>query len=431
MTLPAHRPERSETIADGRLVENIMFFGRVLRAAGLPIGPGQVIDAVRATATVGVTDREIFYWALHAVLVNRREQRVIFDQAFHIFWRNPRLLERMLLMVLPTFRTGGRAETETALVRRVQEALAPQDMTAETSGQPEAELQVDAVMTYSGSELLQSMDFEKMSVAEVEEARRTIARMRLPVREMVTRRFAASPRGRRIDPRRTMRASLRDGGDSIPLRFTEPRRRPPPIVALCDISGSMGRYSRMLLHFLHALTNDRMRVQTFLFGTRLTNVTRYLRQRDVDEALAKVGGAAADWSGGTRIGLCLRMFNRDWSRRVLGQGAVVLLISDGLDRDAGDGLAAEVDRLHRSCRRLIWLNPLLRFDGFAPKSRGIRAILPHVDEFRPVHSLNSLQDLADAFDGSNPPAGDLMARWRAMLDGPEPTQETVFEGMRP
>jgi uncharacterized protein with von Willebrand factor type A (vWA) domain len=249
------------------------------------------------------------------------------------------------------------------------------------------------------------MDFENMSAEELAEAKAVIARMRLPIMEVPTRRHAGDPRGSRIDMRATLRAALRAGPGIIPLRRKRRRTRHPPLVVLCDISGSMSRYSRMLLHFLHAVTNDRDRVFTFVFGTRLTNITRYLRQRDVDVALDKVAEAVEDWSGGTRIGLSLSEFNRRWSRRVLGQGALVLLISDGLDRDSGTGLAAEVDRLHRSCRRLIWLNPLLRYEGFEPKSLGVKAILPHVDEFRTVHSLQSLQDLADAL-GHAQPRGD-------------------------
>jgi len=173
----------------------------------------------------------------------------------------------------------------------------------------------------------------------------------------------------------------------------ERRLRRPPLVIICDISGSMERYSRMMLHFMHAVTNDRDRVHTFLFGTRLTNVTRYLRYKDVDMALEKVGEEVVDWSGGTRIGACLHDFNQNWSRRVLTQGAVAIIISDGLDRDEAAGLEDEMERLHKSCRQLIWLNPLLRYEGFQPKSMGIRAMLPHVDDFRTVHSLNNLQDL--------------------------------------
>jgi uncharacterized protein len=196
-----------------------------------------------------------------------------------------------------------------------------------------------------------------------------------------------------------LRAALRAGG-LIELKRKSPRRRPPPLVVLCDISGSMSRYSRLFLHFMHSITNDRDRVFTFVFGTRLTNITRYLRFRDVDVALDKVAASVEDWSGGTRIGHSIHDFNRLWSRRVLGQGAVVMLITDGLDRDAGTGLAHEMDRLHRSCRQLIWLNPLLRYEGFEPRSLGMRAMLPYVDEFRPVHNLESLETLIEVISGA-------------------------------
>jgi hypothetical protein len=215
--------------------------------------------------------------------------------------------------------------------------------------------------------------------------------------------------------RATLRASLRSGPDSIPLRRREKRRRHPPLVILCDISGSMSRYSRMLLHFMHAVTNDRDRVHTFLFGTRLTNVTRHLKQRDIDVALERVGEAVGDWAGGTRIGTCLGEFNRLWSRRVLSQGAIVLFISDGLDRDAGEGLDHEMERLHKSCRRLVWLNPLLRYEGFEPRSLGMRAIMPHVDEFRPVHNLESLAALADALSRAGARREEGVSRWLATM----------------
>lgn len=419
----------AEEADGGKLADNILFFGRVLRRAGLPVGPGTVIEAVRAVEAVGITDREVFYWALHAVFVNRRDQREIFDQAFHIFWRNPRLLERMMQMVLPTFRTGEAPEKENQLNRRVADALTQDagEGGGEAGEDEEQEIQFDAAMTYSGAEVLQAMDFEKMSAEEIAEARSTISRMRLPIMDVPTRRFGPSARGARVDLRASLRASMRGGGDTIPIKLKQPRRRPPPLVTLCDISGSMSRYSRMLLHFMHTLTNDRARVHTFLFGTRLTNVTRYLRHKDVDEALDNAAAAVEDWSGGTRIGQCLHAFNHDWSRRVLGQGAIVLLISDGLDRDAGEGLAEEVERLHGSCRRLIWLNPLLRFDGFAPKSMGVRAILPHVDEFRSVHSLNSLRELADALGPQGHSDNTMMAGWRASLRAVETAEQAIGE----
>lgn len=388
----------------GRLLDNMLHFGRVLRAAGLPVGPGNVIDAVRAVEAAGLQRRDDFYWALHCVFVARRDQRELFDQAFHIFWRNPHLLERAMSLLLPVTRieNGANGGDESAPSRRLADALFPgaADRSPEDAGGEDVEL--DATFTYSDRELLQSMDFESMSADEVARAKEIIARMQLPIMAVPTRRFRPDPRGRRVDMRATMRTGLRTGGGIIPLRRRARARRHPPLVILCDISGSMSSYSRMFLHFLHAITNDRDRVHTFLFGTRLTNVTRYLRYRDVDLALQKVGQVVEDWAGGTRIGHCLKVFNGDWSRRVLGQGAVVLLISDGLDRDAAAGLEEQMERLHKSCRRLIWLNPLLRYEGFEPKSMGVKAILPHVDDFRPVHNLASLRDLAEVLARQGP-----------------------------
>jgi uncharacterized protein with von Willebrand factor type A (vWA) domain len=390
---PRQREGEGQSAGQGRLLANMMHFARTLRAAGLPVGPGKVIDAVDAVQVVGITDRRDFYWTLHAVFVNRPDQRLIFDQAFHIFWRNPDLLKKMMALVLPELRVESEEDRGAEMARRLAEALHPgRD---ETKGEPEeVESEIDAVMTFSDREQLRRMDFEKMSLEELARAKAAIARLRLPVQDVPTRRFAPNRHGARADLRATLRAALRSGG-LIELKRKSPRRRPPPLVILCDISGSMSRYSRIFLHFMHTVTNDRDRVYTFVFGTRLTNITRYLRFRDVDVALERVGEAVADWSGGTRIGHSIAEFNRLWSRRLLGQGAVVLLMTDGLDRDAGAGLAHEMDRLHRSCRRLVWLNPLLRYEGFEPKSLGMRAMMPYVDEFRPVHNLESLEGLID------------------------------------
>jgi uncharacterized protein with von Willebrand factor type A (vWA) domain len=402
----------------GKLIDNIMHFGRTLRAAGLPVGPGKVLDAVEAVRVAGITNRRDFYWTLHAVLVNRRDQREIFDQAFHVFWRNPRLLERMLQMILPEFRGEADEDKDKGqeMNRRLAEALkAPNAGDADPQEPEEEEIELDAAMTWSDRELLREMDFEKMTAQEIARAKQVIRDMRLPIAEVKTRRFRPSPHGRRVDLRRTMSATMRSGGDEIDLQRRKQRTRRPPLVVLCDISGSMSRYSRMLLHFMHAITNDRDRVHTFLFGTRLTNVTRYLKHKDVDEALVQVGDVVNDWSGGTRIGHSLHEFNRFWGRRVLTQGAIVVLITDGLDREVGTGLAGEMDRLHKSCRRLIWLNPLLRYDGFAPKSQGVRAILPHVDDFRPVHSLDSLEQLADAIGRPSLRRREGMDDWLAEL----------------
>jgi uncharacterized protein with von Willebrand factor type A (vWA) domain len=406
--METHPPE------PGRFARNVMHFARTLRAAGLPVGPGRVLEALRAVERVGFASRDDLYWTLHAVFVNRRDQRELFDQCFHIFWRDPQLLERMMHLLLPTLESDRPRPEQEEVSRRVAEAMAPREG-GQGQGEEEEppELELDAVLTWSNRELLQAKDFEQMSAEELAQARREIGRLRLPIMRVPTRRFVGDPHGGRIDLRRTLRQSLRGGSGAIEIARKERRLRHPPLVILCDISGSMSRYSRMLLLFMHAITNDRDRVHSFLFGTRLTNVTRQLRNRDIDLALERIGGLVQDWAGGTRIGACLKQFNRVWSRRVLGQGAVVILISDGLDRDAGEGLAAETERLHKSCRRLIWLNPLLRYDAYAPISTGAKAMIRHVDDFRPAHNLGSLRDLTTVLSREGARRAEGLSEWVA------------------
>ncbi len=381
----------------GTLAYNVMHFVRGLRGAGLPAGPGKTVAAVRAVEAVDPTRRSDLYWALYAVLVERREQHEIFDQAFRLFWRESRPTSAAGAPVMATDRLPLPETPEAS--RRVREAMAPR-APEEPEARESVEIELDAALTFSPREVLQEMDFEDMSADELAQAKQAIAALRLPIAPVPTRRFRADARGRRIDMRATLRASLRSSGDMMPLKRRSRAARLPPLVVLCDVSGSMSRYSRMFLHFVHAVTNDRDRVHSFLFGTRLTNVTRYLRHRDVDVAVGRSSRAVRDWSGGTRIGPCLRGFNREWSRRVLAQGAVVLLITDGLDRDDLGILRGEIERLHKSCRRLIWLNPLLRYEGFKPEAGGVRAILPHIDDFRPVHNIASLIDVAAALSGA-------------------------------
>jgi uncharacterized protein with von Willebrand factor type A (vWA) domain len=382
----------------GHLAENVMHFARVLRSAGLPIGPDRVIDALRAVEVVGIERREDFYWTLASVFLAKREHFEVFDQAFHIFWRDPQLLERAMAMLMPDDFAAA-PEDEKKANSRVSEAFNPEQPQVQKKEEQEEKVELDATLTFSSREVLQHADFETMTAEELSQAKALIKRMRLPIRDIRTRRFRGDLHGHRIDMRATMRASLREGGALIDIKRRSPRWQHPPLVVLCDISGSMNRYSRVFLHFLHAITNDRDRVHTFVFGTRLTNVTRCLRHRDVDIAMTGVADMVADWSGGTRIGASIGDFNLHWSRRVLGQNAVVLLITDGLDADVGQGLAEEMDRLHRSCRQLIWLNPLLRYEGFEARPAGIRAMLPHVDKFLPAHNMQSLLDLASVLEG--------------------------------
>ena len=386
----------------GRLAANILHFARALRAAGLPVGPGRVVEAVNAVAVSGFERRTDFYHTLAACFLSRPEQRVVFDQCFYMFWRDPQILEKMMSLMLPELRTPGFEREKKAGEDRAAEALTA-GIDAPPPQRDEAEqeqIEIDAELTFSAQETLKSRDFEQMTAAEATEAKRAIAALKLPVRPIASRRTIADARGRIADWRRTMRMAMRQGGDMRDLERRKRRQRWPALVALCDISGSMAAYSRMMLHFLHAAANAQgcgwSAVHVFTFGTRLTNVTRHLRHRDADEALARAGAEVRDWEGGTRIGACLEDFNKHWSRRVLGQGGVVLLITDGLDRDDPDRLAREAERLHLSCRKLIWLNPLLRWDGFEAKAQGVKALLPHVDSFRAGHNIDSLEALADS-----------------------------------
>jgi hypothetical protein len=380
----------------GRLAENILYFARALRAAGIPVGSGSVLDALEAVRVAQIGDRDDFYWTLHAVFVKRHEHSILFDQAFRIFFRKRGYIEKLIASMLPET-AAGEPKAPPPGAQRVQEALFSGLNEREDEKQ---EIELDARLTVSDREVLQKKDFAQMTAAEIATAKDAIARLALPLDMVRTRRMTASRRGHLIDVRRTLRASMKAGGALIDLKYLGPRQKEPPIVALLDISGSMSQYTRLFLHFLHAITDARKRVTTFLFGTRLTNVTRAIRERDPDEALAACSAHVVDWSGGTRIATSLHAFNRQWARRVLGQGAVVLLITDGLERDAEDDmLGFEIDRLHRSCRRLIWLNPLLRFEGFEARARGVKTMLPHVDELRPIHNLESMTELVTALSG--------------------------------
>jgi uncharacterized protein with von Willebrand factor type A (vWA) domain len=390
----------------GRLAENILYFARALRAAGIPVGPGAVLDALAAVEASGVGTREDFYWTLHAVFVKRHEHSVLFDQAFRIFFRKRAYLERLMAMVMPQAPPAAPQPPRPG-AQRIEEAL----FSGLKSREREApEVETDARLTVSDREVLQKKDFAQMTAAEIALAKEAIKRLILPLNEIRTRRLVPDRRGHRIDIRRTMRASLKAGGALIDLQYRGPATRPPPVVSLVDISGSMSQYTRLFLHFLHAVTDARKRVTTFLFGTRLTNVTRALREKDPDAALAACSASVADWSGGTRIATSLHAFNKQWARRVLTQGAIVLLFTDGLERDPDDTLAFEIDRLHRSCRRLVWLNPLLRFDAFEAKAKGIKTMLPHVDEFRSIHNLESMSELVRALSADRARSADPK-RW--------------------
>lgn len=417
----------AEAFESGRLAENVVHFTRVLRVAGLPVGPGQMLDAIAAARMTGVQRRDDWQAAMAAVVVKRREHREVFDQAFAAFWRDPGLLAKILAAMLP--QTTGRIEPK-QISPRVAHALSSGRHT-QRKPRHESEPEPESV-TFGASRIehVQHTDFEKMTADEWRAVARLLETLSMPVEPLESRRYASASHGS-VDARATLRAALRTGGETVALRFRKRRKIAPPLVVLCDISGSMERYSRMMLHWLHGLI-QREPVSVFLFGTRLTSITRMLRTRDVDVALAAVSSGVSDWSGGTRIALALEQFNRDWSRRLLARNAVVLLVTDGLEADdddhagnannTGNGtlsthgsegkhamhalrgaprssserLATAAERLSKSCRELIWLNPLLRYEGFEPKAAGVRALMPHVDRHLPVHNLAAYAQLARA-----------------------------------
>ena len=391
-----------------RLAENITHFARALRRAGLPIGPGRIADALRAVKAAGFTGKQDFFWTLQACFVSRPEHRAVFAQVFRLYWRDPRFLEHMMGLLLPSVQGLQQERKAQAGEKRAAEALlddqAPKLPQAPETGQ-ETEIDINAAQTMSSNERLRHLDFEQMSTSEIAQAKTMLEQLKLPVKPLISRRTVAADRGHQIDRSATLRSTIRVGGDLKALHRRKNRMRWPNLVVLCDISGSMSQYSRMVLHFAHAVANQKgagwAKVYSFTFGTRLTNISRELQTKDVDAALAAAGSRAKDWDGGTRIAECLHAFNRDWSRRVMGQGALVLLITDGLERDQASDLSKEMQRLKLSARRLIWLNPLLRWSEFAVRAGGIKAMLPHVDSFRQAHSVASLQELAKVISEPN------------------------------
>ena len=373
----------------GRLADNILMFCRTLRNAGLPVGPGRVVEAMSAVRRAGIERRDDFYWALRAVLVNDPAHFRLFDQAFHIYFRNPRLLERMMSLLLPTLESPG--EPAAAPHRRLFEALSSISASDKDIG---THVEIDQSGSWSRREVLRKKDFEDMSLEEEAQTKQMLRTEILPSSEVTSRRFSPHPFGHRYDLRRSMRLILKNNGELIELARKRRIRRPPPLVLICDISGSMSRYSRAFLIFAHLMSSQRRAVHTFVFGTRLTNITRRLADKDIDKALAAISGDVKDWDGGTRIAECLERFNVDWSRRVLAQSGVVVLLSDGLERDSKADLDFQMQRLHRSCRQLVWMNPMLRYSEFEPKALGIKTMLPHVDLFLPAHNIESVLGLS-------------------------------------
>ena len=389
------------------LADNIVHFSRVLRDAGMAVGPDRVLAAIAAVEAIGLDRREDVRAALSAVMLDRHEQQVLFDAAFDAFWRDPKLLEQMMILLLP--KISGRGEKlRPPRANRLAEALAvpakaPPPNPANNTAKEE--IQFETQFSFSERERLQQADFESMTTAEYELAKKLAESAPLPVQPVRMRRHEASARGT-LNLRRSLQHMARQPQTLLPA-FTRPRTEWPPLVVLLDISGSMERYSRLFLHYVHGLTRRYLRVHTFTFGTRLSNITRCLKHRDPDVALKLADAMVHDWKGGTRIASSLDEFNRRWARRVLGGNAAVLLVTDGLERDDGGLLDAAAAQLRRSAHQVVWLNPLLRFAGFEPRAAGVRTLLAHVDRHLPVHNLASLADLGKALRGAPARAGTI------------------------
>ena len=420
---PSRAPDARAT--GDLLLARIVDFTHLLWEMGLDIGPGRVVEVVEGLPLVNLASRQELYYYLKTNLVTRHEYEATFDAAFAWFWR--RADQRL---------TAPPPELEAAPHRRRSAAALPPDRQREDDAasarhpQPQARQRHPAsrlrdarrkqndeqrddkqeeqqIGAFSAEEALRRKDFEEFTWDEMRQARELMARMRWRLSLRQTRRLRAARRGPTLDLRRTFRRSLRSGGEPVQLARRERRRKPRPLVILCDISGSMSLYSRLLLHFIHTVSNGREHVETFVFATRLTRITRQLARRDVDAAVQEVTKTVQDWSGGTRIGESLRAFNYRWARRTLGHGAVVLIISDGWDRGDTQLLTQEMARLQRNCHRLIWLNPLLGQQDYRPVTAGMRAALPYIDDFLPAHTLDSLVALGkllESVDDTTRPA---------------------------
>jgi uncharacterized protein len=373
------------------LARNVVHFVRVLRGAGLPMSPAQAADALEALSLIDLARRDDVRAALAALLTAAPDEREIFDAAFDLFWRDPDWESKLRALLLPKVQGGlppprRNNRLADALAAR---AAAPRGAPPRPEEHQEHELRAHA--SFSAEERLRQRDFETLTADEWRTLRHLIRAQRLPLATERTRRLKAASHGTHADLRASARHAVRAGGDWTVWKYRAPVERKPPLVLMLDISGSMSAYSRAVLYFCHALLHSRERLQVFLFGTRLTHATRALRERDPDIALAQLATQVADWSGGTRIGATLGEFNRRWARRMLGGRATVLIVTDGLDHEASETLAAEMARLHRFAHRVVWLNPLLRYCDFAPKARGVQAMLPHVDAHYPVHNLDCLE----------------------------------------
>ena len=381
--------KKSELIP--KLDKNVIFFARLLRASGISLSSDSILEAIESIKLVGIENKKSFFYALQTCLIKRPEDMKIFAQAFSLFWQNPKFRDRIRELLLPQTRMQGAEEEKEELAKRIQDTLSTPENSKSRVVEEET-LLIDTSGTASDNQLFKDKDFEMMSKDELQMASQSIKELLIKIPRRPFRRSENSSLGKQVSTRESLREAKRHFGSVLP-KLVKKKEVSRPVIVLLDISGSMENYSRMMIHFVHNLMQRHKKVHAFLFGTKLTNISFQIKNKDIDVALKEISKATNDWAGGTRIRDSIFTFNKKWIRRVSSSNSIVFLITDGLDRDHSTDLFNQMERLQKSCYKLVWLNPLLRFKDFLPKSISIKRILLNVDAFLPIHSIESMQNL--------------------------------------
>ena len=381
--------KKSELIP--KLDKNVIFFARLLRASGISLSSDSILEAIESIKLVGIENKKSFFYALQTCLIKRPEDMKIFAQAFSLFWQNPKFRDRIRELLLPQTRMQGAEEEKEELAKRIQDTLSTPENSKSRVVEEET-LLIDTSGTASDNQLFKDKDFEMMSKDELQMASQSIKELLIKIPKRPFRRSENSSLGKQVSARESLRRAKRNFGSVIP-KLVKKKVVSRPVIVLLDISGSMENYSRMMIHFVHNLMQRHKKVHAFLFGTKLTNISFHIKNKDIDVALKEISKATNDWAGGTRIRDSIFTFNKKWVRRVSSSNSIVFLITDGLDRDHNTDLFNQMERLQKSCYKLVWLNPLLRFKDFLPKSISIKRILLNVDAFFPIHSIESMRNL--------------------------------------
>ena len=377
---------------DTKLLDNILRFIRLLRKSGVKIGNQSSIDALKGIKILKIGSRKEFYWSLHTTLINRNEDKEIFDQCFYLFWQNPKIMEQVFNLLIPQIGTQKSPENPKKQLKRISENLGKKNIDLEKNQKDE--IIFDSQMSWSNKSSINSKDFEMMSLSELKEAEEVIKKLLIKSKNQLTRRWKSKDNGIKISYKNTIKKSIQNNG-IIKLGYRSQLKKSKSLVILIDISGSMESYSRIMLFFSHLLMQQQNDIEVFTFGTSLTRITRLLKNKDIDFSLNKIGNFVTDWAAGTKITSSINDFNLNWSRRILTQNQSLILISDGLERDQTKNLDFEINRLSMFAKNIIWLNPLLRYEKFEPKVASIKTILKYVNKIVPIHNINSIDKLVN------------------------------------